>query len=68
SSNRDDRILDRVDGRLAVISVGEGNDYGHPAPATMKALQDRGFAVHRTDTEGDLAVVTDGTEVSVVAG
>lgn len=71
SSNRDDRILDRVAGRLAVISVGEGNDYGHPAPATMKALQDRGFAVHRTDTEGDVAIVTDGadgTEVSAVSG
>ncbi|GAB3884126.1 ComEC/Rec2 family competence protein [Terrabacter terrigena] len=68
SGNRDDRILDRVAGRLAVISVGQGNDYGHPAPATMKALQDRGFAVHRTDTEGDIAIVTDGTEVSAVSG
>ena len=42
SSNRDDRILDHVDGRLALISVGEGNDYGHPAPATMKALAGAG--------------------------
>ncbi len=68
SSNRDDRILDHVDGRLALISVGAGNDYGHPAPATMKALQDRGFEVHRTDLEGDVAVVTDGDEVRAVSG
>ncbi|KJK12438.1 competence protein ComEC [Terrabacter sp. 28] len=68
SSNRDDRLLDQVAGRLAVISVGEGNDYGHPAPALMNALQQRGFAVHRTDTEGDVAIVTDGTEVSAVSG
>jgi competence protein ComEC len=68
SSNRDDRLLDRVAGRLAVISVGEGNDYGHPAPALMNALQQRGFAVHRTDTEGDVAVVTDGSDVSAVSG
>ena len=66
SSNRDDRLLDRIDGRLALISVGEGNDYGHPAPATMKALQDRGFDVHRTDLEGDVAVVADGGEVRAV--
>ncbi len=67
SSNRDDRILDHVDGRLALISVGEGNDYGHPAPATMKALQDRGFDVHRTDLEGDVAVVTDGDGIRAVS-
>lgn len=66
SGNRDDRLLDHVDGRLALISVGEDNDYGHPAPATMKALQDRGFEVHRTDLEGDVAVVTDGEEVRAV--
>ena len=68
SSNRDDRILDNVAGRLAVISVGAGNDYGHPAPATMKALQDRGFDIHRTDLEGDVAIVTDGDEVTAVSG
>ncbi|GAA1987816.1 ComEC/Rec2 family competence protein [Terrabacter lapilli] len=66
SSNRDDRLLDRVDGRLALISVGADNDYGHPAPATMKALQDRGFEVHRTDLEGDVAVIADGGEVRAV--
>jgi competence protein ComEC len=67
SSNRDDRLLDRIDGRLAVISVGADNDYGHPAPALLNALQQRGFEVHRTDREGDLAVTTDGDDVSVVA-
>lgn len=59
SANRDDRLLDEVDGRLALVSVGAGNDYGHPAAATLEALQDRGFEVHRTDREGDLAVVAD---------
>jgi competence protein ComEC len=67
SSNRDDRILDHVDGRLALISVGAGNDYGHPAPATMKALQDRGFEIHRTDLEGDVAIVGDGEDVRAVS-
>jgi competence protein ComEC len=60
SGNRDDRLLDAVSGRLALISVGAGNDYGHPAPATLRALDARGFEVHRTDLEGDVAVVTDG--------
>ncbi|WP_323099795.1 ComEC/Rec2 family competence protein [Intrasporangium sp. YIM S08009] len=60
SSNRDDRLVDAVTGRIALISVGAGNDYGHPAPATLRALDARGFEVHRTDLEGDVAVVTDG--------
>lgn len=60
SSNRDDRTLDGVRGRLALISVGADNDYGHPSPATLNALHDRGFEIHRTDIEGDLAVVGDG--------
>ena len=55
-------------GRLALISVGEGNDYGHPTPSTLAALEARGFEVHRTDLEGDLAVVTDGDEVRAVSG
>lgn len=57
SSNRDDRVLDSVSGRLALISVGADNDYGHPAPALLHALESRGFSVHRTDLEGALAVV-----------
>ncbi|MGN6751954.1 MAG: ComEC/Rec2 family competence protein [Intrasporangium sp.] len=57
SSNRDDRLLDSISGRLALISVGADNDYGHPAPPLLKVLGERGFAVHRTDLEGALAVV-----------
>jgi competence protein ComEC len=57
SSNRDDGLLDLIDGRLALISVGADNDYGHPAPALLDAMERRGFDVHRTDLEGDIAVV-----------
>ena len=59
SSNRDDRLLDLISGQVAIISVGEDNDYGHPAPSLLHALESRGFAVHRTDLEGDIAVVVD---------
>ncbi|GAA6527141.1 ComEC/Rec2 family competence protein [Intrasporangium sp. DVR] len=61
SSNRDDRLLDLISGRVAVISVGEDNDYGHPAPALLDTLASRGFAVFRTDVNGDVAVVVDST-------
>jgi competence protein ComEC len=49
--------------RFALIGVGVGNDYGHPAAATVDAYRAVGAAVGRTDLDGDLAVVRhdDGT-------
>jgi competence protein ComEC len=43
---------------VAVISSGEGNEYGHPAPETLAALA--GVATFRTDLHGDVEIVTDG--------
>lgn len=42
-------------GRIAVISVGEGNRYGHPAPETLSAWS--GALLARTDQAGDIAIV-----------
>ncbi|MCP8711533.1 ComEC/Rec2 family competence protein [Streptomyces sp. AC04842] len=44
--------------RLALISTGEDNSYGHPAPGTVDALRVGGAAVLRTDRDGALAVVS----------
>lgn len=46
--------------RLAVISCGKDNPYGHPAPALLKRLEKAGCALHRTDEVGALSVSTDG--------
>ena len=34
-----DELLERLRARVAVISVGSGNDYGHPTPSTLAALE-----------------------------
>ena len=41
---------------IAVISVGAGNDYGHPAPATVDRLRATGAKVFRTDLDGVVTV------------
>ncbi len=46
-------------GRVAIISVGEGNRYGHPAPETIAAWQGAGAIIGRTDLAGDVAIVAD---------
>jgi competence protein ComEC len=50
-------FLDATRARVAVVSVGAGNRYGHPSPQTLGFLTRRGSQVLRTDTAGDSAIV-----------
>lgn len=58
-------IIRDSDPALAVISVGEGNSYGHPHPATVAALQETGAAVARTDLSGSLWIRKEGNQLVV---
>jgi competence protein ComEC len=58
-------FLRAVTPEVAVISVGEGNSYGHPAQATLDRLSAAGATVYRTDTNGTVIVSTDGKALSV---
>ena len=49
------------------MSVGEDNDYGHPAPDLLAALSAAGARVWRTDVSGDVVVVVRDGELGVVA-
>jgi competence protein ComEC len=52
--------------RIALVSVGTGNDYGHPTPSTMATLEAApGLAVYRTDRDGRITVESDGERLSV---
>jgi competence protein ComEC len=51
-----DGLLDRTAPRLAIVSVGEGNPYGHPAPETLAELADHRVGVLRTDLDGDVTI------------
>ncbi len=52
--------------RVALVSVGADNDYGHPAPETLRSLEAAGALVQRTDRSGDVAVAGGGRRLSVV--
>jgi competence protein ComEC len=52
--------------RVAVISVGEHNDYGHPRADTLAALRARaGLAVYRTDESGRIVLESDGRSLTM---
>jgi competence protein ComEC len=47
-------LLDRADPKLALISVGADNPYGHPTPATLATLAAHGVRALRTDLDGNV--------------
>ncbi|MFJ2212803.1 ComEC/Rec2 family competence protein [Streptomyces sp. NPDC101062] len=59
-------LLRDVRPRLALISAGRDNPYGHPAPRTVDALRAGGATVLRTDRDGAIAVVGAGAGLRAV--
>ena len=52
--------------QYSVISVGEGNSYGHPNADVLSRLSDAGSEVYRTDINGDIVMTSDGQTVTVI--
>ena len=65
SRYQDPDLLDGLGARLAVVSVGRDNDYGHPAPPTLALLRRGGMRVERTDRDGDVAVTVEDGRLGV---
>lgn len=51
-----DAFLEITSPEYALISCGQNNNYGHPAPELLKRLQEAGAEIHRTDEEGAVIV------------
>jgi competence protein ComEC len=66
SSYQDPGLLDAVRPRIALVSVGADNPYGHPSLPVLKHLMDDGVRVLRTDLEGDIAAVSTSDGLAVV--
>ncbi|MBS1883918.1 MAG: hypothetical protein JSS97_13300 [Actinobacteria bacterium] len=49
-------LLDRIRPRLAVISVGAHNPYGHPTAGTLATLAGHGVPTLRTDLDGTVEI------------
>lgn len=58
-------FLSQVNPSYAVISVGEGNTYGHPDDAILSRLEKVGIATYRTDQFGTVVFTSDGSTISV---
>ncbi|MDP3888829.1 MAG: MBL fold metallo-hydrolase [bacterium] len=59
-SSSSEAFLEKIAPKLAVISVGIGNRYGHPTNEVLERLRNLNIKILRTDTDGEVEVVSDG--------
>ncbi len=65
SSTRE--FLDAVLPRVAVISAGADNKYGHPRAEVVQRYEAGGVLLFRTDEDGDVTLRSDGKRIWVRA-
>lgn len=58
------RFLREVLPEYAVISVGEGNSYGHPHEEVLSRLRDADVTLYRTDMQGHIIAISNGERVA----
>jgi competence protein ComEC len=58
-------LLAAVEPQVGIISAGEGNLYGHPSPELLERLTNAGVRILRTDRDGAVHVLTDGTQLRI---
>jgi competence protein ComEC len=58
-------FVEKLKPAVALIGVGRGNPYGHPVPYVLERFHAAGTQVFRTDRDGEVEVVTDGSSLNV---
>lgn len=64
SSSSTAAFLKLVAPKYAVISVGQGNTYGHPTQEALDRLSSIGATIYRTDESGTIVCESDGTNIT----
>ncbi len=54
-----------IDPKIAVISCGLDNSYGHPDEQVLQNLNGLGITILRTDLQGDIRITADGSNVVI---
>ncbi len=58
-------FLNRVRPRIALVTCGEGNSYGHPHTEALQRIRALDAAVYRSDLNGNITLRCDGDKISV---
>ena len=60
-----EQLVKAIQPSVAIISVAEGNRFGHPSPEVVKRYERHGARVFRTDRHGAVIIKTDGEEMEM---
>lgn len=63
NSSSGEKFLKKVNPGYAVISCGQGNDYGHPHKEVTERLNKRNIKIFRTDMLGTVVIGSDGEKI-----
>ena len=61
----DKEFLSLVNPTYAIISVGKNNQYHHPHTSVINTLNDQNITTYRTDEDGTIEMITDGTNIEI---
>ncbi len=64
SDSTSEELLNATTPEIAIITSGEDNPYGHPHKETLDLLNSEGVITLRTDVDGDIMIISDGTSFS----
>ena len=62
------KFLAYVSPKIAIISVGKNNSYGHPTEETLGRIEEVGATVYQTAIEGSIALSVDGDNNIIKGG
>lgn len=63
NSSTSEEYLNEVNPKVAIISCGIGNDYGHPHKETLLKLRKKGIITFRTDINQTIILESDGNKI-----
>jgi competence protein ComEC len=64
STSTSEKFLDKVNPKIAIISCGKNNKYGHPTKNTINKLKRKNIQIYRTDVDGTVLLISDGNKIS----
>jgi len=64
NTSTSDAFLNEVSPSYAVIQCGKDNSYGHPHMETLEKLEKRGIQIFRTDQDGTIVAVCNGSSIA----
>jgi len=59
------RFLDFLNSKIAIISAGRRNPFGHPAEEAVERMRSCGIKVYATPDHGTIRIITDGRKMQV---